>query len=282
MDLERYQVEFTVKGPLFAESWPLRDLTGILKNFQLLVDKSFAITYSIKPQEVRNRLTIDARSFQRSSFTSILDLVMATIQLTAFSAVSALSPKDAWLLIKDTYTFLKAFYQLRNTGTDAKVVIEKENNGVIVDDNHGLIVINNNVNLLAERAETDFRALAKPVDGYRISAISAYDTSKDGFAFTPDDRSLFNPNTKVDKNIVKALAHIYQFNVLNRMGKLNVIQSDDIPVKRYTFTVHEKGNFAPFVYAMIGKPVTIHALKEVEISHTGNERISKLIVYTLE
>lgn len=277
MPQTHHSLDFEIRGPRFAQMWPLRDIVFLFGEFQDVVEEAFHFSYRMPKRDVRGALVINAQSFERSSFHAKLELIMSVVQLTTFATLAQVTTKDAWGVVRDGYAFLKALYTSRNSGVEPSVTVDQRTeHGVNVYGNN--IVVNNTVLNFAESSEKNFKRIAKRVDESNISLISAFDSDDNGFQFTPIEAALFNPRTIVARNPVAALVRVFQFNVDTLTGRLEVIESDQVPLRAYNFTLQRPANKDPFVYALLGEPIRIAAQKEIEIRASGVEHISRLII----
>jgi hypothetical protein len=278
--IEKHVIDFRISGPLIEKAWPLREVNKAFSHLQFLLDTAFAIAYDIKGKEVQGRLLVNIQSIEKGSLQAKLELIMATVQLTITGALIPAGPKEAWQLVRDSYSYLKAVFTLANSGTEPKVIVESDVPGISIRDSQ--IVVNGGVHIHAQRCEKHFKGLSKLVDGGKIDELSAFDDAAEGFLITPAERELFNPGTKIAKDPVEGTAKIFEFNVYDFTGRLEITDSEQLPIGNYHFSAQDKTKLEQYVFALLDKPVRIFALKEVALRPHGKERVVRLIVYSVD
>jgi len=94
----------------------------------------------------------------------------------------------------------------------------------------------------------------------------------------PEDRTLFDLPTFIDKDPTEVKCEIFDFNKFNNVGKLRVASGQPIPSGDYSFSIFGSQDNIDYIYSMLKPLVTIKCLVEKAKSPLGPELISHLHV----
>lgn len=278
--MEKIDIEFRIDGPKLKETIPLLEVITALQEFHTIIDKSYLAKtgiYKITGKD-RTNYSIVATNIRKGSF-------VADLQIAMFSAaqflpnISGLSYKELWQISKNSYEFLKSLAKMRSSGIEPIINIGNNNAPIIIGNN---ITISNTVFNAADRSEPHFKRLTSIIKPNEVNYISCFDSDQYGFKLTIEDKDLFNPRTRLDRELFTIVGNIFKFNKESKIGKLRVFDKQSIPGGEYNFKPIIAAESIKYILSMAKQSVTINVHRELEVHTTGVERIAFLHVVSID
>ncbi len=134
----------------------------------------------------------------------------------------------------------------------------------------------------ADKSEPNFKKITSVIKPGEIDLISSFDSEGVGFKLTEEDKNLFNPKTKLDKEVFTIECDIYKYDKISRAGRMQVFERQSIPPREYPFKPVRSSDSFLFIQAMAKRSVKVNVMKEIEIHTTGVERIAALRVVSID
>lgn len=279
--MEQTNITFTIDGPKLKDSVPLLDVLTSLQEFHHIVDKAYLATTKNKRilSGDRSRYTILATDFKKGSFiTELLLITAATVQ--TLPSIPGASYKDIWEIAKGSYDFLKTLAEKRSSGVEPVINIEGSVNAPIIIGNN--ITISETVFNAADRSEPNFKKITAVIKPGEIDRISSFNQEGFGFELTEKDKDLFNPRTKLDKEVINIECDINKYDKVSRTGRMLVFEGQPISPREYPFKPIKVSDSHLFIHAMAKRSVKVNVIKEIEVHTTGAERIAALRVVSID
>lgn len=274
-------IKFKMDGPRFKEAIPLREVIVALTEFQSIIDKSYLATVNrnrLTPQDKKN-YAIVATDIGKGSLTADIQIFVATAVQT-LPHVPFETYKNIWEIVKGSYDFLKALAVKRSSGVEPVINIAGSNNAPIIIGNN--ITISNTVFTAADRAESHFKKITSIINPGEIDYIQSFDGEGLGFKMTMEDKNLFHPKTRLDKEVFTVECDIYKYDKVSHIGRVRVFEGQALPAMDYQFRPILNSDGYLFIQAMGMQSVRLNVMREIEIHTTGVERISSLRVASIE
>ncbi len=270
--------EFKLEGPVFQEGVPIHLVIKAWDNFQSIIDKTYLVstkTQRISPKD-REKYFLRATSFERSSFLTKFEILLAGVQL-ALPLASILGPQNLWDYTKETFTFLKLICTATKDESKPQIDIkDSQHVSVHLGDKH--YHFNGPVFEIAEKAIPKYQDLAHMLEAGKLDIISAGSKSVPEIILKSDDKNLFDFPTKIETDPIELKCEIFDFNKFKNVGKLRVGEGQTIPAGDYSFSIFGSQDNINYIYSMLKPLVTINCLIELAISPLGPELISHLHV----
>lgn len=276
-------INFKLEGPIFNTGIPLLETITALQEFHSIVDRAYSARLNIPKlsKTERAHYRIVAETFRRGSFETDLLFTVASSAQLLFPDLREFGAKELWETVKAAYTYLKAVVTARNEGKEPIINIGGHHNTlVIVKDNSievGKVVYN-----AADKSEQHYKKLTSIIEEGKINSIATLDRQGEGPVLTSRERTLFNPKTNLEKDVIPIQCNIYRFDKDANTGKLRVSDGQPIPPGEYNFKPVTKQDNRRFIISMMNPSVTLYVLKEVETHTSGLKRISYLHVVEFE
>jgi len=270
--------EFKLEGPIFQEGIPIHLAIRGWENFQSILDKTYLVasqTHRIGVKE-RERFYLRAYKFEKSSFLTNFEIVLAGVQLT-LPLIGMLGPQNVWDYTIETFNFLKLICSSKENEQKPQIEVkDSQHVSVHIGDNN--YHFNGPVFQIAEKALPKYQDLAHMLDPGKLDAISATSSSNPETILRSEDKNLFDLPTKLEKDPIELKCEIYDFNKFKNVGKLRVGAGQSIPQGDYNFSIFGSQDNVNYIYSMLKPLVTIKCLIEFAISPLGPELISHLHV----
>lgn len=272
-------LEYKIDGPALKNGIPIHIAAASLDYFQAVLDKTYLIAVGSKKMTGRDRnvFQLRASSFSRGSLLTNFEIILTGVQLT-IPFIGTLGPQNIWEYTKDTFNFLKVVCGAVQKGDKPQYVFQ--NNGEVtvktgntVNNYYGPVI------QIGELALPSYQNLAHLIDPKKLNEISAGKCKQK----TPDifigknDREIFDIPTRIEKETVRLLCEIYDFNKYKNVGKLSVkTKNQPVPIGEYGFTISGSQNNVDYIYSMLKLQVELICLIEMESNPFGNDKVHKL------
>ncbi len=270
--------EFKLEGPIFREGVPIHIIIKAWENFQSIIDKTYLVATESNriTAKDRERYYLQAKEFKRSSFLTNFEIILAGVQLT-LPIVGPLGPQNIWEFTKETFNFLKLICS-GSSGDNSPEIEVKDSQHVSVHIGDTYQHFYGPIIPIAEKALPKYQDLAHMIEAGKLETISAGSLEKPEINLKPEDRTLFDLPTFIDKDPTEVKCEIFDFNKFNNVGKLRVASGQPIPSGDYSFSIFGSQDNIDYIYSMLKPLVTIKCLVEKAKSPLGPELISHLHV----
>jgi hypothetical protein len=126
-----------------------------------------------------------------------------------------------------------------------------------------IIFVSEATHALATRIEPQVARLASHVDGRIVEEVSARPREDDGtpLVVKPSDNALFNPETRMEEEVVDLVVKLFKLDIRSRSGRLRVLAGD--PEGDVRFAVLGRGSLHTYVLALEAPRARIKAHREV-------------------
>jgi len=273
-------IRFKIDGPRFKNGIPLREALSALSEFQTIIDKSYLATINsnkLYPSDRKNYAII-ATDIGKGSLTAELQIVVAAA-IQTLPNIPIETYKNVWEITKGAYDFLKEVALKRSSGVEPVITVSGNVNAPIIIGNN--ITISNTAFNAADRTEPNFKKMTSLINPGEIDYIESFDESGSGFQLTAVDKNLFNPKTRLDKEVFTIDCDIYKYDKESHVGKMRVFDGQSIPARDYQFKPILSRDGHLFIHAMAQQSVKLQVMKEIEVHTTGVERIFSLRVVSI-
>ncbi|GEM_PF-737464 len=272
-------LEYKVDGPALKDGIPLHIAVASLDSFQAVLDKTYLVAVGSKKMSSRDRnvFQLKASSFSRGSLVATFEIILTGVQL-ALPFVGTLGPQNIWEYTKDTFNFLKVVCGSVQNGEKPQYVFK--NNGAVT------VKTGNTVNnyyapviQIGESALPNYQHLAHLIDPKKLDEISAGQSGqeKPDIFIGKNDRNIFDIPTRIEKETIRLLCEIYDFNKYKNVGRLSVKdQNQPVPPGEYSFTIDGSQNYVDYIYSMLKPEVELACLVELESNPFGDDKVHQL------
>lgn len=274
-------IQFKMDGPALVDAMPLREVIVALTEFQHIVDKSYLCCTGGKKLSYSDRknYAIVATDFRKGSFSADMQLIVAAAA-PLLPHVTVSNVKDIWEVVKGAYDLLKTIAEMRSSGVEPVITVDGDMNAPVIVGNN--ITISNTVFCAADRTEPNFKKITSIIDPRSVEFIESFDEERSGFRLTEEDKNLFHPKTRLEKDVFTIECDIFKFDKESRVGRLRVFEGQAIPAIEYKFKPILAEISYQFIQAMGRRSIKLNVMKEIEIHTTGIERISSLRVVSVD
>jgi len=272
-------LEYKIDGPALKDGIPIHIAAASLDYFQAVLDKTYLIAVGSKKMTGRDRnvFQLRASSFSRGSLLTNFEIILTGAQLT-LPFVGTLGPQNVWEYTKDTFNFLKVVCGAVQKGDKPQYVFQ--NNGdVTVKTGNTVNNYYSPVIQIGELALPSYQNLAHLIDPKKLNEISAGQCKqeKPDIFIGKNDREIFDIPTRIEKETVRLLCEIYDFNKYKNVGKLSVkTKNQPVPIGEYSFTISGSQNNVDYIYSMLKPQVELICLIEMESNPFGADKVHKL------
>ena len=270
---------FKLEGPVFQDGVPIHVAIKAWDNFQAVVDRTYLVATNsnrIAPRD-REKYYLRAKSFEHSSFFTNFEIFLAGIQL-ALPFLGSLGPQNIWDYTKESFNFLKLVCT-QNEKDPSNLRIE-------INDSQNTIVHTGDINYhfhgpvyeIAEKSLPKYQDLAHMLDQGKIETISAGVRNKPEMVLQLEDKNLFDFATKIQDEAIEIKCEIFTFNKFKNVGKLRIVDEQEIPPGDYNFSIYGDQDNVNYIYSMLSPLVIVKCLIESALSPLGKEMISHLYI----
>ncbi len=265
-------IEFKLSGDVSPKNMPVNELVIALSEFSHIIDKAYLVATNQHrfSKKNRNDCYLVNRDIQHGSFESTLEIMLASTG-AVLPTITPFASSDLWELVKNSYDFIKTYMEKKSKGEDVSVQIDRTTvNAPIVIGNNNTIIIGEKLAEIADRSEPHYKALTSVINKHGITEVSAFE-SKKGFKIGENEKKLFNPKTRINKEAVRLKCDIIRFDKESKKGRL-IIKESKIGKDSFKF----KSNTSSFsvLGAMYQNEVDITAWVEYNVHSTGIETIA--------
>lgn len=260
-------------GKAFQKGIYIHTVVDSLNELQFILDRSYLALVDKKnltPKE-RTRYRLVAQSFEKGSFISAIDIVMATAPVVV-PLISQIGPENIWEYTKLTFEFLKLVFTLnqekKTSGDDKPINITGD--GTTTNVNYGNQTWNFNapVLVLGESVLPSYKRLSQLIKFNDIEFLQLGSGEKEPEIRLERDGNLrFDVKPELLKSPIALECEIFDINKDNGRGKLRVMKKQGVPSGEYNFVIAKsrktKNKRFEFVQSMLEEKVIVECWKEI-------------------
>jgi hypothetical protein len=280
---EPTELRLDVEGPVFEAGIPIPLLVESLSNVQGLLDKSYLglIGRRRLSKEERHRFFLRTPGVSHASLHADLGVVYTGAQL-ALPLVGFLGPSGVWEYAKQAYEFAKIVFKSVKRGQSVSYTWNADRSVLDVNTGTQTQVFNGPVFNIASLSLPHYQALSSLGEPGEVKDVQLGRPDRREISFLPSDRDLFELPTKIEEAPYRVKCEIFEFDKIDREGRLRVLPGEWIPDGDYRFKVVGKQSVSAYIEAMLRKVVKVTCLREVAQNPISGERIYRLQVIDIE
>lgn len=260
-------------GKAFQKGIYIHTVVDSLNELQFIIDRSYlalANKKNLTPKE-RSHYRLVAQSFEKGSFLSAIDIVMATAPVV-IPVISQIGPENIWEYTKTTFEFLKLVFSLnqeKKAKNDDKT-INITGDEVTTNVNYGNQTWNFNapVLMLGESVLPSYKKLSQLIKSNDIDFLQLSSDEKESeIRLDQSDNRRFDVKPEILKTPIAIECEIFDINKDKGHGKLRVVKKQEIPSGEYNFVIAKsrktKNKKLEFVQSMLEEKVSVECWKEI-------------------
>lgn len=273
---------FRMEGGAFVDGYRLDKMVSGLHGTQQILEGVYkGVTGKSRlSKSDRELYKLIAEDVQSGSLLVYLGALFSGVQQT-LPFLPSLSPDDMWEYTKTSAAFLYNIYKAAHEGKAVSLRQEGENTAVVIEGNENAVhVYNGPVYQIGTQIITGLRTLDDALEEDNVKEITlGSKNEKDPAIKMPfAEKGLYYPPVSVDEEPKTLYCDIFDFNKYDRIGKLRVAQSQQLPEGNYKFKVIGRQEVEDYILSMTEKQVEIHCLVEYENDPLRETRIGSLLI----
>lgn len=221
-----------------------------------------------------------AKDIHSGSLIVDLGAIFSGVQQT-LPFLPSLSPGDMWEYTKASAAFLYDIYKAAHEGKAVSVRQEGENTSVVTQgDGNTVNVYKGPVYQIGTQIITGLRTLDSALEEDNVKEITlGSKAEKEPAIRMPfEEKGLYYPPLSIDEETKTINCDIFDFNKYERIGKLRINASQDLPEGNYKFRVIGRQEVEDYILSMTEKQVEIHCMVEYENDPLCETRIGSLLI----
>lgn len=276
------ELQFDVKGPVFEGGIPVPLLVESLTHVQGLLDKSYLglIGRRRLSKEERHRFYLRTPGVSHASLHTDLGIIFTGAQL-ALPIVGFLGPSGVWEYAKQAYEFAKTVFGSVKQGQTVNYTWNADRSEIHVNTGTQTHIFNGPVYNIAALSVPHYQGLANLGEPGEVSDVRLGAGDRRDLHFRPQDRELFALPTRIEDVPYSVRCEIFEFDKIDRDGRLRVLPAQAIPPGDYRFEVVGSQPVASYIEAMLEKVARVTCLREVSENPISGERIYRLQVVAI-
>ncbi|BES70021.1 hypothetical protein RE428_10390 [Marinobacter nanhaiticus D15-8W] len=273
---------FRMEGGAFSDGYRLDKMVSGLHGTQQILEGVYkGVTGKSRlSKNDRELYKLIAEDVQSGSLLVYLGALFSGVQQT-LPFLPSLSPEDMWEYTKASAAFLYDVYKAAHEGKSVTLHQEGENTAVVTEGNENTVhVYHGPVYQIATQIITGFRTLDDALEEDNVKEItlgSKYE-KEPAIKMPFGEKGLYYPPVSVDEEPKTINCDIFDFNKYDRIGKLRVSESQQLPEGNYKFKVIGRQEVEDYILSMTEKQVEIHCLVEYENDPLRETRIGSLLI----
>lgn len=282
-EIRKANVTFRLEGEGIDGGFPLVSITTALQEYHHILDRCYGSITGVKKMSLgkRREFTIIAIEFRKGSFEAQLQLYLF-LAGQLLPGVIGIGPKDVLEVARNACDFLKTYLHMKDSGATPVVQVHGDNNAPILVVQDSNISIHKTAYEAVEASEAHFKKLSSIIREGGIEKVSSLDDQGKGIVLTEKERSLFNPKTRIDKEVITIRGNIVRYDKMENIGRVEVFPGQAIEPGRYTFRAIDEKSTARFIRSMLEQSVALNVLREMAIHSLGSERVVALRIIEIE
>jgi hypothetical protein len=276
-------LQFNVEGPVFEAGIPVPLLVEALGNVQGLLDKSYLglIGKRRLTKDERQRFHLRTSGVSHASLHTDLGVIYTGAQL-ALPLIGVLGPNGVWEYAKQAYELAKLVFKSVKKGQTVTYTWNADKSVVHVNTGTQTQVFNGPVYNIASLSLPHYQGLATLGEPGEVTEVRLGQRDRREIEFLPRERELFELPTRIENLPYKLECEVFEFDKIDRDGRLRVLPGEPIPEGDYRFEVVGKQSVASYIEAMLQKVVRVTCLREIAENPISGEKIYRLQVVDIE
>ncbi|EKF72744.1 hypothetical protein A11A3_17182, partial [Alcanivorax hongdengensis A-11-3] len=270
---------FRMDGGAFDDGYRLDKMVSGLHGTQQILEGVYkGVTGKLRlSKNDRELYKLIAEDVQRGSLLVHLGAIFSGVQQT-LPFLPSLSPEDMWEYTKASAAFLYDIYKAAHEGKPISVNQEGQNTAVVTDGNDNTVhVYNGPVYQIGTQIITGLRTLDDALEEDNVKEISLGSKFEKVPAIKMpfEEKGLYHPPVSIDEEPKTLNCDIFDFNKYDRVGKLRVSESQQLPEGNYKFRVIGRQEVEDYILSMTEKQVEVHCMVEYENDPLRETRIGR-------
>jgi len=259
---------FEIAGPGLEGSFPLYEVADILATYHQALDKAYLQMVGRKRMSADDRRLFEVRGSDLHHGSPLwMDLLIQAPNL-AQGYLAFTSAGGGWIDLASSVAtaveFLRTRLRALGEGRVLELRIDNSPGATIGVSVHGDVMnVGEATYALGTRIESQVARLVSRVDGRMIGEVSARPREDNGMplVLTPSDNELFNPETRVEEEVVDLVVKLFKLDIRSRSGRLRVLEGD--LERDVRFEVMGRGSLHSYVLALEAPRARVKAHREV-------------------
>ncbi len=273
---------FRMKGAAFDDGYRLDKMVSGLHGTQQVLEGVYkGVTGKSRlSKSDRELYKIIAQDVEHGSLLVTLGALFSGVQQT-LPFLPSLSPDDMWEYTKASAAFLYDIYKAAHEGKPISIHQDGENTSVVTDGNKNTVnIYNGPVYQIGTQIITGLRTLDDALEEDNVEEILLGSKFEEHPAIKMPlkEKGLYYPPTSIDEEPKTINCDVFDFNKYDRIGKLRVYESQQIPEGNYRFRVVGRQEVEEYILSMTSREVEVHCMVEYENDPLRESRIGTLLI----
>ncbi len=273
---------FRMNGAAFDDGYRLDKMVSGLHGTQQVLEGVYkGVTGKSRlSKSDRELYKLIAQDVEHGSLLVTLGALFSGVQQTLLFLPS-LSPDYMWDYTKASAAFLYDIYKAAHEGKPVSIHQDGENTSVMTQGNENAIqVYNGPVYQIGTQIITGLRTLDDALEENSVEEItlgSRFERNP-AIKMSLKEKGLYYPPISIDEEPKTINCDIFDFNKYDRIGKLRVPDSQEIPKGNYKFRVVGRQEVEDYILSMTEREVEVHCMVEYENDPLRESRIGTLLI----
>lgn len=273
---------FRMNGTAFDDGYRLDKMVSGLHGTQQILEGVYkGVTGKSRlSKSDRELYKLIAQDVSHGSLLVSLGALFSGVQQT-LPFLPSLSPEDMWKYTKSSAAFLYDIYKAAHEGKSISIEQNGENISVVTSGNKNTShIYTGPVYQIGTQIITGLRTLDDTLEEDNVEKISLGSKYEEEPAIEMPfkEKGLYYPPISVDEEPKTINCDIFDFNKYDRIGKLRVSESQEIPEGNYKFRVIGRQEVEDFILSMTVREVEVHCMVEYENDPLRETRIGTLLI----
>ncbi|GHD46687.1 hypothetical protein SAMN05216429_1099 [Marinobacter persicus] len=273
---------FRMNGAAFDDGYRLDKMVSGLHGTQQVLEGVYkGVTGKSRlSKSDRELYKLIAQDVEHGSLLVTLGAMFSGVQQT-LPFLPSLSPDDMWDYTKASAAFLYDIYKAAHEGKPVSIHQDGENTSVVTQGNENAVhVYNGPVYQIGTQIITGLRTLDDALEEDNVEEISLSSKFEKNPAIKMlfEEKGLYYPPISIDEEPKTINCDIFDFNKYDRIGKLRVSESQQIPEGNYKFRVVGRQEVEDYILSMTEREVEVHCIVEYENDPLRESRIGTLLI----
>ncbi|MFD2637708.1 hypothetical protein [Piscibacillus salipiscarius] len=243
------RVNFKISGSDLnvEDGYDLYYLSQSMEVFHQLIEKTY-LTLKDEKYMSRNRredLKIKVFNIKPGSFEADFVITVSHVYPSLLPIVTSLTAENIWKIAKESFDYLKVIFQANQRGEE--IYMENNNTGdVNVYNVKGDLLINTHPDVVTTAVETypTYKKMANLIDEkdktFEKAEFSDYKSSSNLIKIGVEEKMLLQNKNIIEEEPIEFIGKIFNADANKNSGKLEVLDSKDIPTGEYSFEFLDK------------------------------------------
>ncbi len=214
---------------------------GIFKGFTPI----FVVDEKHMSKRRRNDLKVKVFNIKPGSFEADFVITVSHVYQSLLPVVTTLTAENIWKIAKESFEYLKAILQANQRGEE--IYMENNNSGEVnVYNVQGDLLINQHPDVVTVADETYaiYKKMANLIDEkdktFEKAEFGDYENDSNLIKIGIEEKALLQNKNIIENDSIAFTGIIYNADMNKNNGKLEVLESNDIPSGEYSFEFLDK------------------------------------------